>query len=95
MLDLVFGRHAGSQALREFLERARPAVSLHGHLPEIEQRGGVFAEWVGETLAVNPGQGKILHAVHFDAASPWETLAHTTHGPWAPGDRSFSPPPRG
>jgi Icc-related predicted phosphoesterase len=81
-LDLVFGRHAGSQALREFLQRACPLLSLHGHLPEVEQRGGVFAEWVGETLAVNPGQGRVLHAVHFAADRPHETLVHTVLGAW-------------
>jgi Icc-related predicted phosphoesterase len=81
-LDLVLGRHAGSQALRDFLIAARPAVSLHGHLPEIAARHNVFAEWVGETLAVNPGQGPRLHAVRFVAERPAATLEHNVLGPW-------------
>ena len=84
-LDLAFGRHSGSQALRDFLVRTRPALSLHGHMPEIELRGGVFAEWVGATLAVNPGQGARLHAVHFESQRPLETLVHTLLGPWRDG----------
>jgi uncharacterized protein len=89
-LDLAFGRHAGSQALREFIERSRPAVSLHGHLAEIDQRGGVFAEWLGTTVAVNPGQGRTLHAVYFEAENPATTLVHTVLGPWTPDPNPVS-----
>lgn len=79
-LDRAFGRHGGSQAIRDFLESTRPAVALHGHFTAIEQRGGVFAEQLGSTWVVNPGQGRELHAVVFDAASPGTTLAHTVFG---------------
>ncbi|MFQ5601038.1 MAG: hypothetical protein ACE5G2_10865, partial [Candidatus Krumholzibacteriia bacterium] len=95
-LDIAYGRHAGSQALRDFIERTRPAVSLHGHVPEIELRGGVFAEWVAETLAINPGQGPLLHAVHFEAERPAETLQHTVLGAWReaqPAQGSSDPAP--
>jgi len=80
-LDLVFGRHAGSQAVRDFLEATQPAVSLHGHCTALEQRGSVFAEQLGSTWVVNPGQGRELHAVVFDAAAPGASLAHTITGP--------------
>lgn len=90
-LDLVFGRHAGSQAIRDFLEATRPAVSLHGHCTALEQRGGVFAAQLGSTWVVNPGQGRALHAVVFDAAAPGASLAHTVIGP-APG-AAHEPPP--
>jgi len=93
-LDLAFGRHTGSQALRAFLERTRPALSLHGNVHPFETRADTFAEWVGETLAVNPGQGSRLHAVHFDAERPLETLVHTVLGPWraTPPARETAPP---
>ncbi len=81
-LDVAYGRHAGSQALREFLERTQPAISLHGHVSQVEQRQGRFAEWLNETLVVNPGQGMVLHAVMFDADRPAETLEHTVLGAW-------------
>lgn len=81
-LDLAYGRHAGSQALRDFLERTQPAISLHGHVAEVEQRQGRFAEWLGDTLVVNPGQGAPLHAVLFDADCPADSLVHTVLGAW-------------
>jgi Icc-related predicted phosphoesterase len=81
-LDLAYGRHAGSQALREFLLRTQPAISLHGHVSQIEQRHGEFAELLNQTLVVNPGQGSPLHAVVFDADRPAETLEHSVKGAW-------------
>jgi Icc-related predicted phosphoesterase len=83
-LDLAYGRHTGSHALRAFLEASEPALSLHGHVTEVEHRGGAFAEYVGATLAVNPGQGSALHAVWFEDSRPTETLEHTVLGPWQP-----------
>lgn len=40
----------GSTAVRSFLERVQPALSLHGHIHE--SRGAVR---IGRTLAINPG----------------------------------------
>lgn len=40
----------GSTAVREFIERHQPVVSLHGHIHE--SRGAVR---IGRTLAINPG----------------------------------------
>jgi len=40
----------GSQAVREFIERHQPIVSLHGHIHE--SRGAVR---IGRTVAINPG----------------------------------------
>ena len=89
-LDLAYGRHAGSQALRDFLVRTQPAISLHGHVSQVEQRHGVFAEWLHDTLVVNPGQGTSLHAVHFDPERPSETLEHSVLGAWR-DDRTPTP----
>ncbi len=81
-LDLAYGRHAGSQALRDFLVRTQPAISLHGHVSQIDQRQGQFAEWLDDTLVVNPGQGSPLHAVCFDSHAPAATLEHSVLGVW-------------
>jgi len=81
-LDMAFGRHAGSQALRAFLERTQPAISLHGHVTQVEQRQGCFAEWLNDTLMVNPGQGSPLHAVFFEPENPTTTLEHSVLGAW-------------
>jgi Icc-related predicted phosphoesterase len=40
----------GSTAVREFIERHRPILSLHGHIHE--SRGAVK---IGDTVAINPG----------------------------------------
>ena len=40
----------GSTAVREFIERHQPILSLHGHIHE--SRGAVR---IGETIAINPG----------------------------------------
>jgi Icc-related predicted phosphoesterase len=40
----------GSRAVRDFIERHRPILSLHGHIHE--SRGAVR---IGETVAINPG----------------------------------------
>lgn len=42
--------HVGSVAVREFLERVQPLVTLHGHIHE--SRG---VDWVGRTPCMNPG----------------------------------------
>lgn len=44
------GAHAGSSAVREFIESLRPIACLCGHIHEA--RG---VDWIGETLIVNPG----------------------------------------
>ena len=41
----------GSRAVRDFIERHRPILSLHGHIHE--SRGAVK---IGETVAINPGR---------------------------------------
>ena len=44
------GAHVGSQAVRDFLEHAKPEVCITGHIHE--SRG---LDRVGETLVINPG----------------------------------------
>jgi uncharacterized protein len=76
---IAAGRHVGSLATREFLGRCRPAVALHGHIHESPRVTGHFADRVGATLCVNPGQslGGRLQAVLFDTSDPEGTLRHT------------------
>ncbi len=52
----------GSRALRTFIERRRPPLTLHGH---VHESPGV--ERLGRTLCVNPGDSMTrLHAVRID-----------------------------
>lgn len=70
--------HVGSEAVRDFIERARPLVSLHGHIHESPRMTGHYFDEVGATLSINAGQDfNHLHAVVFDTEKPRETLRHT------------------
>jgi Icc-related predicted phosphoesterase len=75
--------HVGSREIRTFLLRRRPLLALHGHIHESPEISGRYAERVGPTLCVNPGQrlGPKLHAVWFDLGDVAGTLTHTIYGP--------------
>jgi len=75
------GRPVGSRAVRAFIERHQPPLTLHGHVHESPIVSGSYAERIGRTLCVNPGQTtERLHAVVFDTKSPSTTLWHTVFG---------------
>jgi len=79
-LDRLFSvaHPIGSQAVRRFIEERRPVLSLHGHVHESPQVTGAYIDQIGQTLAINPGQGhERLHAVLFDLERPTGTLRHT------------------
>ena len=73
-LDLLLeGKHVGSQAVRQFLERRQPILSLHGHLHESPIVSGHIAQRYGKCLAVNPGQSlDQLCAVRWRSEKPDE-----------------------
>ncbi len=71
----------GSRAIRDFLERTQPMVSLHGHIHESPYMSGVYKAQIGRCLAINPGQApNRLHAVIFDTHDPGQTMIHTLFG---------------
>jgi Icc-related predicted phosphoesterase len=76
------GVHVGSREIRHFVERRRLLVALHGHIHESPAVSGRYADRVGGTICVNPGQrlGERLHAVWFDLADVEGTLTHTVFG---------------
>ena len=78
------GETVGSRSIRAWTEENQPLITLHGHIHESPLVSGSYADRIGETLAVNPGQclaGKErpgrLHAGAFEIKAPWETLKHT------------------
>jgi Icc-related predicted phosphoesterase len=85
-LDLMAGNsHAGSRAIRNFIERCQPWVTLHGHIHEAPEISGFHFDRIGRTLCLNPGQlpgeeKPLLRAVTFDLERSGETLAHTFFG---------------
>ncbi len=86
---LADGRPAGSRAVRDFLMRENPLLSLHGHIHESADASGAWAQTIGKTLSVNPGQtGGRLSAVWFDPSDPAGSMTHTLYGPFQPRHRS-------
>lgn len=79
MLDrLADGRSAGSRAVRAFIEQHQPPLTLHGHMPQSPAVSGSYADWIGRTLCINPGQSpEQLHAVAFDTKRPHTTMRHS------------------
>lgn len=71
----------GSRAVREFIERTQPKLTLHGHIHESPGLSGAFQDRIAGSLCVNPGQTpERLHAVVFDAHEPQIALRHTVYG---------------
>ena len=70
-LDMVYpdGAHIVSKAVREFIKREQPLLTLHGHAHESFEVSGQFKEAIGKTISINPGSEydkDILNAVIFD-----------------------------
>jgi len=83
-LDLIHGEvHVGSREVRKFLEARQPLLSLHGHIHESPAVSGRFADRLGSTICVNPGQrmGSTLHAVWFRLEDLEGSLTHSLLGP--------------
>lgn len=60
-LDMVYnGSHVGSRAVREFIEKHQPLVTLHGHIHESPRVSGNYEEMIGNTLSINPGSANIV-----------------------------------
>ncbi len=75
------GRSTGSKAIRYFIKKEQPAMTLHGHIHESPMVSGFYWQRMGQTLSVNPGQmGAHLSAVIWDLSQPMETLNHTLNG---------------
>ena len=70
------GASIGSPALRAFIEREQPLLTLHGHVHESPRMSGSITDRLGETVCVNPGDSRTrLRAVLVDvAAKTVETL---------------------
>ena len=55
-LDMITtGAHVGSRAVREFIEKEQPPLTLHGHIHESPQMSGSWKDKIGNTVCVNVG----------------------------------------
>ncbi|HWQ11730.1 MAG TPA: metallophosphoesterase [Roseiflexaceae bacterium] len=84
------GRHVGSRALRAFVERHTPPLTLHGHIHEAPEVSGQYAVRLGRTWCINPGHDRRrFHAVTLDTDDIEGTISHTVFGRPASGGLSF------
>ena len=84
-LDRLFdGRWIGSQAIRAFVEKYQPYLTLHGHIHESSEISGTYWDRIGKTICINPGQStEELYAVVFELEDITATIEHTVFGPMA------------
>lgn len=73
MLDHVpLDEHAGSVAVKRFIERRQPLITLHGHIHESARVTGVWKERIGGTVAISAAHdGRELALVRFSLEEPW------------------------
>lgn len=66
-LDIITtGAHVGSKAVREFIEKEWPLLTLHGHIHESPQMSGSWRDKIGDTICINVGSkypAKILNCI--------------------------------
>jgi Icc-related predicted phosphoesterase len=75
------GRHIGSRALRAFIERHAPPLTLHGHIHESPEQSGRYAARLGATWSINPGHDRLrFQAVTLDTDDIEGTIEHTVLG---------------
>ncbi len=81
-LDRLFdGRWVGSRAIRAFIERHQPYLTLHGHIHESSEISGTYLDRIGETICINPGQStEELYAAIFKVEDIPGTIEHTVFG---------------
>ncbi len=79
--DVLYnGQHIGSAALRRWIERYQPLLTLHGHIHESPRLSGAFFDRIGRTIVVNPGaSGRRPHLVLINLEDLSE-LEHSVYG---------------
>lgn len=67
--------HIGSIALRRFIERRQPLLTLHGHVHESTRLTGEWKTTIGRTVCINGAHdGPELAVVRFDVEHPGEAV---------------------
>lgn len=79
--DVLFdGRHIGSKAVRSWIEKTQPRLTLHGHIHESPKLSGTFFDRIGPTTVINPGCDHTRpHLVFIDLDNPTE-IEHSLYG---------------
>jgi Icc-related predicted phosphoesterase len=81
MLDRLYNSQpAGSRAIKAFIEKTQPFMTLHGHIHESPVISNKYWEKIGSTISVNPGQvGGFLSGVFFNTDDPQESIYHNQY----------------
>jgi Icc-related predicted phosphoesterase len=59
-LDILTNKqHVGSRAIRKFIEKHHPYLTLHGHIHETVDVSGKFMDHIGETICIGSGNHNI------------------------------------
>ncbi|MBU0722988.1 hypothetical protein KJ973_03450 [Patescibacteria group bacterium] len=53
------GTHVGSMALRLFIEKYQPYLTLHGHIHETVEMSGELKDKIGKTLCLTSGNHNV------------------------------------
>lgn len=79
--QMAHNKHVGSRAMRAFIERHAPPLTLHGHIHEAPQMSRRYAVRLGATWCINPGHDpRHFQAVALDTDDIAGTLEHTVLG---------------
>ena len=55
-LDVItLGTHVGSKAIKQFIEKEQPLLTLHGHIHESPQMSGSWKDKIKNTICINVG----------------------------------------
>lgn len=55
-MDIItLGAHVGSKAVRDFIEKEQPLLTLHGHIHESPKMSGSWKDNIGGTICINVG----------------------------------------
>lgn len=69
-LDIMIdGKHAGSMAIKSFIEKCQPYLTLHGHIHETVLMSRDFRQPIGKTISLSSGNhnvGRNLAVIVFD-----------------------------
>lgn len=75
---MLAGFDVGCMSVKRFIERAKPEISLHGHIHEAPYIHRKFRTKIRDCLSVNPGQmPDDLHCVTFDLDDPEGSIIHS------------------
>ncbi len=79
-LDLIYSKditgksvqsHVGSIAIRRFIEKNQPLITMHGHIHESSEISGMWMDKIGSTYCYNASyEGDRLAIVSFDTNKP-------------------------